>query len=323
MLDWLENLIFPERASTVAGEVDALYLFLIGVAGFFTVLIYVLVIYFAVRYRRSRRPRAEQVESSLALELFWSGIPFLLAMVMFVWGAKLYWQMYSVPAVAAEAKIFVVGKQWMWKIHHPEGPREINELHVPVGRPTRLVMTSEDVIHSFYVPAFRIKQDVLPGRYVQLWFEATKVGTYHLFCAEYCGTDHAQMVGRIVVMEPAAYQEWLRSEATGPSMATAGQQLYVQLGCQSCHTGDLGAASPPLLGRYGKRVALKSGRPAAMDEEYIRESILNPGVQVASGYEPVMPPYQGLISEEGILQIVEYLKTGGSEPAAQTQPVGR
>jgi cytochrome c oxidase subunit 2 len=308
MLDWLTNLIYPQRASTMAGHVDALYTFLIVIAGFFTVLIYVLVTYFAVRYRRSRHPQAQQVESSLALELTWSGVPLLIAMGIFIWGAELYWQFYNTPPAATESQIFVVGKQWMWKIHHPEGPREINELHVPLGRPIQLTMTSEDVIHSFFIPAFRVKQDVLPGRYVSMWFQPTKPGTYHLFCAEYCGTDHSSMGGHVIVMEPAQYQEWLTTGQTYPSMASAGQQLYVQLGCQTCHTGQPGASSPPLLGRF-----------TAKDEPYLRESILDPGVKIAPGYPPIMPTYRGLISEEGILQIIEYLKA--SRLTATTQPV--
>lgn len=327
MYDWLENLFYPPRASTLAGGVDKLYTFVVGVTVFFTVLIYILVIVFAVKYRRSKRPRSEQVESSLALELFWSGIPFALAMVIFAWGAVVFWQIHNIPPAANEAEIFVVGKQWMWKIHHPEGPREINKLHVPVGRPVKLVMTSEDVIHSFYIPAFRIKQDVLPGRYTQMWFEATRPGTYHLFCAEYCGTEHAAMIGQIVVMEQADYQEWLRAEqATAPSMASAGAQLYTQLGCQGCHTGQNGASGPPLLGRYNDVVVNLPGGQR-YTSEYLRESILDPGVHVTPGYPPIMPTYRGLISEEGLLQITEYLRSGAgvaqaAAPAA-SQPEGR
>jgi cytochrome c oxidase subunit 2 len=303
--------------------VDAVYTFLLAVAGFFTALIYILVIVFVVKYRRSKRPTAEQVPASLGLELTWSIVPLLIAMVIFVWGARVYWQMYDTPAEAMDSEIFVVGKQWMWKIHHPEGPREINALHVPVNRPVRLTMTSEDVIHSFFIPAFRIKQDVLPGRYVSMWFEPTQVGTFHLFCAEYCGTEHSGMVGSIIVMEEAQYQEWLRHGETAPSMAAAGQQLYVQLGCQNCHNGQQGVASPPLLGRFGQKVTLASGQTTRMDEAYIREAILDPGVHVTAGYPPIMPTYRGQISEEGILQLVEFLKTSRpTTTAPATQPSG-
>jgi cytochrome c oxidase subunit 2 len=320
LFDWLTNLVFPEQASSLAAHVDALYVFLIMVAAFFSALIFVLVTVFVVKFRRSKHPRPQQIKSSFALEIAWSTIPLIIALYIFVWGAKLYWQMYDVPAHAEGSEVFVVGKQWMWKMHHPEGPREINQLHVPTGQAVRLTMTSEDVIHSFYVPAFRIKQDVLPGRYVNMWFEPIKPGTYHLFCAEYCGTGHSEMIGSIVAMEPAKYQEWLRGSDTTPSMATAGQQLYVQLGCQSCHTGESGATSPPLLGRFGQKVALKDGSAALFDEHYIRESILDPNVRVTQGYEAIMPTYRGQISEEGLLQMVAFLRAKPMATAPASRP---
>jgi len=313
---WLSLPLFPEQASTVAGRVDALYFFLLGVSTIFAVLIFVLVIFFAVRYRRSKHPRARQIGGSLPLEILWSAIPFSLAMVMFAWGANLYYDMYEPPKEAAD--LYVVAKQWMWKFQHPEGPSEINELHIPVGRRFKTIMTSQDVIHSLYIPAFRIKRDVLPGRYVSAWFEATQPGEYHLFCAEYCGTEHSRMVGRVVVMAPAEYEKWLTRGSTGVSMAAAGRQLFEQLGCRTCHSRDSGANGPQLAGRFGSRVQLRSGQTIVMDENYLRKSILDPAFDIAAGYDPTMPTYRGLVSEEGLMQIVEWLKR--SDEAAATQP---
>ncbi|GIW44195.1 MAG: cytochrome c oxidase subunit 2 [Candidatus Binatia bacterium] len=315
--------LFPERASTVAGEVDALYLFLVAVSGFFAVLIAALVVVFAIKYRRrAEDERPQAIHGSLALELAWTIIPFGLAMVMFFWGAKVYITLAVPPPNAME--VFVVGKQWMWKLQHLEGKREINELHVPVGQPIKLTMTSEDVIHSFYVPAFRIKQDAIPGRYTTAWFEPTKVGTYHLFCAEYCGTEHAKMIGRIVVMEPAEYQAWLAGTATTAvaavpaakpedqqaAMAAAGAELFQKLGCVSCHRAQAGALGPSLAGLFGHNVALQDGSTVVADEDYIRESILNPQAKIVAGYQPIMPTFKGLVNEEQLMQLIAYIKTG-------------
>lgn len=315
--------LFPERASTVAGEVDALYLFLVAVSGFFALLIAALVVVFAVKYRRrSGEERPSAIHGSLALELAWTIIPFGLAMIMFFWGAKVYLALAVPPPNAME--VFVVGKQWMWKLQHLEGKREINELHVPVGQPIKLTMTSEDVIHSFYVPAFRIKQDAIPGRYTTAWFEATKTGTYHLFCAEYCGTEHAKMIGRIVVMEPAEYEAWLsgapstavamapaaKPEDQQAAMASAGAELFKKLGCISCHRAQAGALGPSLVGLFGHQVSLQDGSTVVADEDYIRESILNPQAKIVAGYQPIMPTFKGLVNEEQLMQLLAYIKTG-------------
>ena len=303
----------PEDASSVAGKVDALYLYLVSVTIFFSALIFVLVTYFAIRYRqRPGVPRPKVGHGShLWLEIIWIGIPFVLVMIMFGWGAKLYMRMRTPPPDAME--VSVVARQWMWKLQHPNGRREINELHVPVGTPVRLRMMSEDVIHSFYVPAFRVKQDVLPGtNYSTLWFEPTKVGEYHLFCAEYCGTEHAGMTGKIVVMEPEEYQRWLTSGAPVTSMADAGKQLFeVKAGCQSCHSLSSGQRGPDLAGVYGKRIQLKDGRNVVADEDYLRESILRPDTHVVFGYgeKSIMPPYLGTLSEDDVLQLIAYIKT--------------
>jgi cytochrome c oxidase subunit 2 len=309
--------LLPESASTIAGQVDALYWFLVSVALFFSMVILVGLVYSAVRYRKtSRASREGAVNEHLGLELLWSLVPLGIAIGIFVWSAKLFIDMRVAPENAME--IYVVGKQWMWKIQHPQGNREINELHVPTGRPIKLIMTSQDVIHSFYIPAFRIKQDVLPGRYTTQWFEATVPGEYHLFCAEYCGTSHAGMIGKVVVMEPAAYEEWLSGRGAA-TMINTGEQLFVQFGCQTCHRVDSGQRGPSLEGLHGKEVKLADGRTVVADEEYIRESILNPNTKIVAGYQPLMPTYRNQLDPEQINLIVEYVKSlrGGDSPQAR------
>jgi cytochrome c oxidase subunit 2 len=300
--------LLPEQASTVAPKVDALYFYLLGISGFFTILICAAIVYFALRYRRGRpgdRPRPTSGHFWL-MEAAWIGIPFLLTMTMFGWGAAIFYEMQTPPADAIE--IQVIGKQWMWKIQHPQGRSEINELHVPAGQPVRLRMISEDVIHSFYIPAFRVKMDVLPERYTTLWFEATKLGEFYLFCAEYCGTDHADMSGRVHVMEPADYAAWLAGTTDEPPQES-GARLFTQFRCHTCHDEAPDARCPPLKNVFGRTVALADGRMITADEAYLRESIVKPLAKVASGFQPVMPTYQGQLSEEQIFQLVEYLKS--------------
>lgn len=292
----------------MASKVDALYYFLTGSTIVFTLLIFFLIYIFAVRYRRrSEDEIPRQIPGLLKLELAWSLIPFGLLLVVFSWGAKLYFDVYTPPKDALE--IYVVGKQWMWNIQHPTGQREINELHVPIGQPVKLTMATEDVIHSFYIPAFRIKKDVVPGRYSTMWFEATKVGEYHLFCAEYCGTKHSQMIGRVVVMEPAEYQLWLSGGETGVTLAEAGMKKFQQLGCATCHAEKANARGPSLIGVYGKPVQLQTGQRETVDEAFIRESILNPKAKITAGYQPLMPTYQGQVNEQGLLEITAYIKS--------------
>jgi cytochrome c oxidase subunit II len=304
--------LFPEQASTFAERVDALYYYLLSVSGFFVLLIFALIFYFAVKYRRrSEGEQTPPILGSIPLEVAWIVIPFILVMIMFVWGASLYFTAFSPPANAME--IFVIGKQWMWKVQHPEGRREIDELHVPVGYPVKLTITSEDVIHSFYIPAFRIKMDAVPGRYTSTWFEASKTGTFHLFCAEYCGTAHAGMGGRVVVMKPSEYEQWLRTGAPEDSLVAAGGRLFQQLGCSGCHSQNSIARAPLLDGVYGKPVPLQSGQVVLADESYIRDSILLPQKDVVAGYAPVMPPFQGRISEEELMQIIAYIRFLGEE----------
>jgi cytochrome c oxidase subunit 2 len=312
--------LFPERASTIADEVDALYFFLVGLSGFFSILIAVLVVAFAIRYRRRHRDEVgAQVHGGLLLEVGWSVIPFILAMVIFFWGARVFLAMASIPAETLN--IYVVGKQWMWKVQHATGQREINELHVPVGRPVKLVMTSEDVIHNFFIPAMRVKADVIPGRFTQMWFEPTKPGTYQIFCAEYCGTQHSGMIGQVVVMEPSAYQTWLSGGAAEGSLASTGEKLFSDLACNTCHRPDSRGRGPVLAGVFGHPVQLQDGTLVTADESYVRESIMQPAAKVTAGFQPVMPAFQGLISEEQVLALIEYIKSLSTAP--QAAPVNR
>ncbi|MBK9713945.1 MAG: cytochrome c oxidase subunit II [Kouleothrix sp.] len=312
--------LMPEQASTVAGQVDLLYYALIALSLLFALPIAGLTVYFAVKYRRgARADRSGQITATLPYELTWTIVPTLMALGVFVWAATLYFRIERPPADALE--IYVLGRQWMWEFQHPEGQRELAELHVPLGRPVKLLMTSEDVIHSFYVPAFRVKQDVLPGRYTAIWFQPSKVGEYHLFCAEYCGTDHAVMGGVVYVMEPAAYQAWLGGGAAGgpqapQTMAAAGEKLFSGLGCSGCHRMDGSGAGPSLVGVFGSPVQLQGGQSAIADEGYVRNSILLPQSQVVAGYQPVMPSFKGQVSESQILQLIAYIKSLGAGQAA-------
>ncbi len=310
---WSGTPLFPERASTMASRVDALYFFLVAIAAFFSVLIAGLIVYYFIRYRRrSDEEVGQDAHGGLVLEITWTVIPLIIVMVIFVWGASVFFAMSRPPDETIN--VYVVGKQWMWKFQHLDGQREINELHVPLNRAVKLIMTSEDVIHDVFVPAFRVKADVLPGRYTTIWFQATRPGRYHLFCAEYCGTRHSGMIGEVVVMEAADYQAWLAGGAGGGSLASAGEKLFQDLACVTCHRADAQGRGPVLVGLFGKTVQLQSGETAVADEAYIRESILNPAAKVVAGYQPIMPTFQGLVSEEGLLQLIEYVKTLKSQP---------
>ena len=292
--------LVPEQASTFASRVDLLYYFMVAVTAFFTLLIAVLVVAFAIRYRRRSGDKAPQaIHGNNALEITWTAIPLVLVMIMFFWGAKIFFDMKHVPRDAME--ILVTGKQWMWKMQHPNGKREINELHVPVDQPVKITMTSEDVIHSFFVPAFRIKQDAVPGKYTQAWFEATKVGKYHLFCAEYCGTEHARMGGWIHVMPQAEYQAWVGGDVAAESPVAGGERLFARLGCVTCHSGAKGAQGPDLAGVFGSEQRLADGETVLADENYIRESILTPQRKLTEGYLGVMPSYKGIVNEQQLL----------------------
>ena len=306
MQSWLP---VPESASTLSGDVEALYFYIWGVTIFFTLLISAIVIFFVIRYRR-RNPFEipRPIEGSHKLEMLWSVIPLLIALTFFGWGAKLYFAQYKPAQNAME--VYVVGKQWMWKFQHATGQREINELHVPVGRKVKLIMTTEDVIHDVFVPAFRIKADVVPGKYTTEWFEATKPGTYNFFCAEYCGMNHSGMRGYVVVMEPTEYENWLSGNTGQTSPAAAGRNLFESLGCISCHGANAeGGRGPALLGVFGSKVVLNNNSTVTADEGYIRESILNPQAKIVTGFGPIMPSFQGQISEEQLLDVVAYVKS--------------
>src|SRR5580658_3591181 len=313
--------LWPDQASTMAGQVDALYIYLLLVSGIMTALIFVAVAVLAVKYRRVPGREAHPIEGSTILEISWSVIPFGVMLTFFVWGAVLFFQERTPPADATE--VYVVAKQWMWKIEHMEGQRELNELHVPTGQNIKLIMTSQDVIHSFYVPAFRIKQDVLPGRYTTLWFKATAPGHYHLFCAEYCGTNHSGMGGDIVVMEPQDYAQWM---AGGPALPLqdTGKALFDELGCATCHRCDAKGRGPSLDGVYNNQVQLEDGRKVTADENYVRESILDPSAKIVNGYKPVMPAFQGIVSDEQLNALVAYVKSLSEPPTGtaglQDQP---
>src|SRR5467141_2605247 len=280
---WSGTPLFPESASTMASRVDALYFFLLAVSVFFSLLIAGLIVFYAVRYRR-RSPDAvgARIHGGMVLEITWTVVPFLITLVMFFWGASVYFAMARPPDETLN--IYVVGKQWMWKFQHLDGQREINELHVPVGRAVKLIMTSEDVIHDVFVPAFRVKADVVPGRYTSIWFQPTKPGRYHLFCAEYCGTRHSGMVGEVVVMDPSEYQSWLSGGTAEGSLASAGAKLFQDLACVTCHRADTPGRGPVLQGLFGKTVELQNGERVVADEAYIRESILRPSAKITAGF---------------------------------------
>jgi cytochrome c oxidase subunit 2 len=312
---WPGTPLFPETASTMASRVDALYFFLVGLSAVMSLLIAGLIVYYAVKFRRRSPDQVgARIAGGMVLEITWSVIPLLVVLFIFAWGASVFFAMASPPADTLN--IYVVGKQWMWKFQHLNGSREINELHVPANRPVKLIMTSEDVIHDLFFPAFRVKADVIPGRYTEVWFEATQPGSYHLFCAEYCGTKHSAMIGQVVVMEPSAFQAWLSSGQAEGSLASAGGKLFADLACNTCHRPDAQGRGPVLQGLFGKTVTLQSGETVAVDEAYIRESILNPNEKLTAGFQPVMPAYQGQVNEQGILELIEYVRALGTGTAA-------
>ncbi|HEX5270091.1 MAG TPA: cytochrome c oxidase subunit II [Gemmataceae bacterium] len=313
-----DNIVwFPPEASTTAHQVDWLFYFLVAVTGSVGLLVAFLLFYFSIRYRR--RPGVAAPPSpatNLPLELFWTLTPLGVFMVIFVWGVTIYFDASRAPDDATV--IYGQGKQWMWKFQHPEGQREINELHVPTGRPIKVVLTSEDVIHSFYVPDFRVHMDVLPERYTSVWFEPTVPGDYHLFCSQYCGTNHAGMIGWVHVMKPGDYQTWLNEHAEG-SLALEGRKTFLKYRCVSCHGGEASqhARAPTLEDLYLSRVRLTNGETVLADEGYIRESVLNPGAKVVLGWQNLMPSFKGQVSEEEIVELIAYVKSlrGGQTPS--------
>ncbi|MBI2816344.1 MAG: cytochrome c oxidase subunit II [Acidobacteria bacterium] len=309
--------LFPESASHLSEQTDNLFWFLFGVSAFISVLIFLLIAVFAIKYhRRAPNEIGAPISGSLKLEIAWTVIPFVIAMIMFAWGARLFFNMAHPPPQAMQ--IFVVAKQWMWKAQHPEGRIEINELHVPVNRDVMLTMTSQDVIHDLFIPAFRIKADVLPNRYTSMWFRASKPGRYHLFCAEYCGTNHALMGGWVTVMEPADFEDWLSRGERGRSMVESGAVLFQNYKCANCHVEDGSGHAPSLMGVYGAPVRLTTGQTITADDAYLRESILNPRAKIVAGYRPEMPSFQRILNEEQVLQLIAYIKTMSAGKPLQT-----
>ena len=328
----MSKLLFfvPPQASSVAGQVDLFFFFMVAVSTFFTVLIAVLLMFFAVRFHKSRAVEvahgpADGLElgqdlghgsGAMILEIVWTVIPLAISMVMFVWGTSLYFTLIRPPSDAIQ--MYAVGKQWMWKFQHPEGKREINELHVPLGQDVKITMSSEDVLHSLFVPSFRVKQDVVPGRYSQLWFRPTQLGTFHLFCAEYCGTQHSGMIGYVVVMEPDKYEAWLAGDSggSGQSLAKLGEKLFTERACATCHLENGEGRGPSLVNVAGSVAKLEGGGEAMADDTYLRESILNPTARIVAGFQPVMPTFQGQLSEEQLVQLLAYIKSLGPKVAS-------
>ncbi len=319
--------LFPPQASTIAPQVDNLYFFIVAVTAFFALLVSALVMFFAIKYRDDSGLKVgADIHGSVPLEVGWSLIPFVIAMVIFAWSSVVYFQAIRPPDETME--IYATGKRWMWRFQHTDGMREINTLHIPVGRPIKVTFTAEDVLHDLYIPAFRVKADAIPGRYSSIWFNPTKTGEYHLFCAEYCGTKHSGMIGTVYVMEPDAYQAWLAGggAATGGTMQARGEQLFQQLACTTCHRTDNTGRGPSLAGVFGSQVKLANGQVVVADEGYIRESILTPQMKQVEGYGPLMPTFQGLVNEDGMLSLIEYVKslpaTGDGRQASAAAPQG-
>jgi cytochrome c oxidase subunit 2 len=309
---WLQTFVlFPPEASQLATQTDAVYFFLLLMLLVGTGLVALLVFGFSFKYRKSVSPVATQIEGSTLLEATWTIIPLAVFMIFFVWGALLYFRIYNPPPNAMN--IYIVGKQWMWKAEHPGGQHEINALHIPLGKPVRLTMISQDVFHSFSIPAFRVKREVIPGRYTNEWFTPTKEGTYHLFCTQYCGTNHSAMVGEITVLKPEDYEKWTAGSTSGMSLAQNGERLFASLGCNACHNGTPAARGPSLAAVYNSRVPLADGSQILADEAFLRESILNPSQHAIAGYAPIMPTYQGQVSEDALIDLVEYLKQLNSD----------
>ena len=316
--------IFPEQASVFAKDVDALYFFILATCAFFAIGVSAAVVILGIKYHRTHDGQiGARIEGNLPLELLWSVIPTIIAMFMFGWGASVFYHLRRPPDEALQ--LYAVGKQWMWKFQHQEGQREINELHIPSGRPIKITISSEDVLHSLYFPAFRTKMDAIPGRYTELWFEAQTPGVYHIFCTEYCGTNHAGMIGSVTVLEPAAYQAWLQGGGEGGTLAERGARLFESLACNTCHLDSGQGRGPSLQNIVGKTETLQDGSTVVVDEAYLRESILTSQAKIVRGFQPLMPTFQGLVSEENLVALIEHVKslsptaaTAGAQPTGTT-----
>jgi cytochrome c oxidase subunit 2 len=304
--------LLPYEDSNYAGRVDAIFVSLLVLCSLITLAVFIVIIFFSIKYRRgSKADRSHRLseKTEIGIEFTWIVIPLVIFIGLFIWAGNVYYEMFNPPADGVA--IYVIGKQWMWKIEHATGQREINQLHIPVDRNIILTMTSQDVIHDFDVPVFRIKHDVLPGRYSRMWFKATKTGTYHLFCGQYCGDFHSLMIGDIIVMTPADYAAWLEHEEpnTSESLASEGSRYYHSLGCSGCHEGSQVVRAPSLVGLYGEPVPLQSGQVVKADEDYLRDSILQPSKDICAGYQNIMPAYQGSLSEEQVIALIAYIKS--------------
>jgi cytochrome c oxidase subunit II len=300
--------LMAQAASSNAHHTDLIFLVVFAVCGAVALGVAFTMFWFCVRYRHGSGAVHARVGPHRPLEITWTLVPLAIFIAGFAWAAHDFVSLYRVPPGATP--VYVVAKQWMWKLQHRNGRREINELHVPLGQPVQLLMTSQDAIHSFYVPAFRLKQDVVPGRYTGLWFTATQLGEFHLFCAEYCGSEHSQMLGRIVVMQPAEFAKWLGSGTEQPSLAQYGFARFRELGCSGCHAAGSTVHAPSLRGLLGRTVHLQDGRSIVADENYVRDSILLPKKDVVAGFDPVMPSFAGQVSEEDIQALIAFLREG-------------
>ena len=311
--------IFPDVATSLGVQVDWLMAAITALCGIVLGGVFAFMLFSIVKYRASAQPavRPKLPPQGNKLEIIWTIVPLVLFLGMFGWGAYLFYKMHEVPANSTD--VYVVGKQWMWKFEHPNGMRELNELHVPVGVPIRLVMTSQDVIHSFFVPEFRMKQDLLPGRYTYTWFQATKPGVYHLFCTQYCGLDHAHMTGKVMVLSKQDYQTWLSTgldkiDKAGHegNLVSRGQALYRTVGCIACHGENSPVRAPRLTGIFGTTVELRNGGKAVVDENYLHEKLVNPYAKDLLGFAAVMPSFDHL-SQEDLMALVAYIKAGAPE----------
>jgi cytochrome c oxidase subunit 2 len=312
--------LWPEQASSYAVQVDWLVIAFTAMMAFFVLPVFVALWLFIFRYRRGQAAdRDHRPESDLRVELTWIVLPFMAALTIFGYSALLFFQARTPPADALE--IQVTARQWMWKFQHDGGQREINTLHVPSGRPIKLTMISGDVIHSLFFPALRIKQDVLPGRYTMLWFQTLHSGTYQAYCSQFCGTDHAAMLAKLVVMTPADYQDWLQGSGSAEDLAAQGRVLFRQFGCSGCHADQADAGlAPPLEGLFGRQVTLADGSHVLADESYLRDSILLPQKQIVAGYKPIMPTYSNLLDEEAVQRLVAYIRSlANVQPLTQPQ----
>ncbi len=311
-MDTTGSIFLPPQGSTISGEVDSLFGFIFIVSIILFVLVVGLTVFFAVRYRRRGKVALTSgVTQNLPLEMLWTGIPLILVLVVFVWGFQTYMKMHVVPKDALEIK--VTGQKWFWSFDYPNGASSVNELVVPEGKPVKLLMSSKDVIHSFFVPSFRVKMDVVPNRYTVTWFEAKGVGTHDLFCTEYCGTGHSDMIGTVRVLSEREFNTWLE-ESSGPAegepLDAYGKKLYTSRACNTCHSVDGSKlVGPSFKGIYGSQAMLSDGSAVTVDENYIRESILKPQAKIVAGYDPVMPTYQGILKSRDIDALIAYIKS--------------